>query len=154
MSSYYEMYVKDNRAGKPIRRILLTISLFILLFALIFLIFAIIATYWLLIGFAVLAILSGILANIAHLLTRDYMYIVSDNEIIIKRLYAEKYYETAKINIDKIKEIKDGILSDTIKYTPNNCGVTIITDTKNYSISPDDYMLALITQQRRRYDLS
>lgn len=148
MSEYYEMTVTDKRAGRALKRILLLVSLFILIIALFLLIFAFFTTFWLLIPFAVLCVASAVLSNIGHLLTRDYMYIFNGEELIIKRLYAERYNVALVLPLNGIIEVRRQISSDAVKYTPFRYGVTLVADNKSYLISPDDYLLALIMKQK------
>ncbi len=144
MSGYYEMTVTDKRWGKGLKRILLLISLFILLTALIIFAFAMFTTYWLLLPFAILCAVSAIISNIGHLLTRDYMYCVTDSDFIVKRLYAERYFKALTLPLSAIREVVHGIAPNAVRYTPFKIGITLIANSKSYAVSPDDYMLALI----------
>ncbi|NCA67559.1 MAG: hypothetical protein EOM87_05795 [Clostridia bacterium] len=148
MSIYYEQYVKDKRAIRILKQTMLSISLLLLLFIALFVIFAFIITFWLLVPAGVLLVIMAIFANFAHLLTKDFMYMLKDDELIIKKAFAEKYHEVNRINLSSIIGVQRGILSGAVSYTPLKDGITIATNNKKYAISPDDYLLALISKDK------
>ncbi len=148
MSNYYEVYVNDNSAVKVLRKTLLSISLVILLIALTILVFAFIATYWLMIPFGILTAISIVVSNIAHLFTRNYKYAVDGDVLIIQKEFAESYREINRILLSTINSVQMKIIKDATRYTPFSEGVTLMTEGKNYAISPDDYMLALIVKDK------
>lgn len=146
MIGYYEIMIKDKGVMRAVKQIILLLGLLLFFIAALLIVFAIIISAILLVPAVILIIISLIIGSIAHLLTKDYMYIIHEDELIIKRKLGGDFKEIKKIKLFDINAIQMAVISEAVKYTPYNHGITLMTDNKNYSITPDDYMLALIIE--------